>query len=142
MEILQKTKMSSLRNCFTKYFLVLLKNTVLCPKYLRWSSSTFCEKAKIKYFTQAFLLWKENHIFTNKTTAVCQNTLYRASLALARYTENYAEQGYAGVARGQKNAKQAGPRAGTRRMFCPFCESLITTGRSATVLSRCSMSSK
>ena len=37
---------------------------------------------------------------------------------------------------------QAGPRAGTRRMFCPFYKSLITTGRSATDLSRCSMSTK
>ena len=74
---------------------------------------------------------------------MCQNTLYRASPAYARYTENYAEQGqgYAGVPRGQKNAKpQAGPRAGTHRMFCLFCELLITTGRSSTGLSRCSMS--
>ena len=40
------------------------------------------------------------------------------------------KQGKAGVPRRQNDAKpQVGPRTGTRRMFCPFCESLITTGR-------------
>ena len=39
------------------------------------------------------------------------------------------KQGKAGVPRRQNDAKpQVGPRTGTRRMFCPFCESL-TTGR-------------
>ena len=50
---------------------------------------------------------------------MCQNTLYRASPAYARYTENYAEQGqgYAGVPRGQKNAK---PQAGHAQDVLPI----------------------